>query len=65
MTNNLCRICPGRHLGSSIVWLAAVSILTTCKILKAKDEDGNIIEPGMELESAITASVPRIYLNNI
>lgn len=49
------RICPGRHLGSSIVWLAGVSILATCQILKAKDKDGNIIEPGMELESAITA----------
>jgi len=52
---SVCRICPGRHLGSSIVWLAAVSILATCQILKAKDKDGNIIEPGMELESAITA----------
>jgi len=29
--------------------------LATCQILKAKDKDGNIIEPGMELESAITA----------
>ncbi|KAL9710038.1 hypothetical protein Ac2012v2_007100 [Leucoagaricus gongylophorus] len=58
------RICPGRHLGSSIVWLAAVSILTTCKILKAKDEDGNIIEPGMELESAITAD-PKPFKCNI
>ncbi|KAF9445149.1 cytochrome P450 [Macrolepiota fuliginosa MF-IS2] len=49
------RICPGRHLGSSIVWLAALCILTTSDILKARDENGNIIEPGMELESAITA----------
>lgn len=49
------RICPGRHLGSSIVWLAAACILATCDVLKAKDDNGNIIEPGMELESAITA----------
>ncbi|KXN86820.1 O-methylsterigmatocystin oxidoreductase [Leucoagaricus sp. SymC.cos] len=49
------RICPGRHLGSSIVWLAALCILTTCEILKKTDENGKTIEPGMELESAITA----------
>jgi hypothetical protein len=51
------RICPGRHLGSSIVWLASLCILTTCEILKAKDEHGNTIEPGMELDSSITAYV--------
>jgi cytochrome P450 len=49
------RICPGRHLGNSIVWMAATNILATCDILKAKDANGNTIEPGMKLESAITA----------
>lgn len=49
------RICPGRHLGNSIFWMAATNILATCDILKAKDASGKTIEPGMKLESAITA----------
>jgi hypothetical protein len=45
--------------------LAALCILTTCDILKKTDENGKTIEPGMELESAITAYVMNVDLDRI
>ncbi|KAJ7080831.1 cytochrome P450 [Mycena belliarum] len=42
------RICPGKHLASSSLWIAAVSALATFDITKAVREDGQIIEPTYE-----------------
>ncbi|KAI0768396.1 cytochrome P450 [Irpex lacteus] len=39
------RICPGRHLAEANIWLAIVRILATFTIMKAKDANGNSIEP--------------------
>lgn len=39
------RICPGRFLALSSMWIAIASILTTFNISKAKNENGNDIEP--------------------
>ncbi|KAJ7769656.1 cytochrome P450 [Mycena maculata] len=39
------RICPGRHMAHSSVWITLVSILATFDISKAVDENGQIIEP--------------------
>ncbi|KAJ7453395.1 cytochrome P450 [Mycena latifolia] len=53
------RVCPGRHLAASSVWIAVVSILATFDINKAVDDMGNIIEPTGEYTSAvISAPVP-------
>lgn len=41
----LYRICPGRVLADTSVYLAVTSILSVFNISKAKDESGNIIEP--------------------
>lgn len=38
------RLCPGRHLARSTIWLTIVSILATFTISKAIDEDGREIE---------------------
>ncbi|KAK0232582.1 cytochrome P450 [Armillaria fumosa] len=39
------RICPGRHLAYSSVWITVASILAGFEITKAVDEDGMVIEP--------------------
>ncbi|KAH0580683.1 hypothetical protein H2248_002170 [Termitomyces sp. 'cryptogamus'] len=38
------RICPGRHMASSMVWLLISSIMATFNIRKARDEQGNEID---------------------
>ncbi|KAJ7467770.1 cytochrome P450 [Mycena galericulata] len=42
------RICPGRHMASSSVWISVVSILATFDITKAVGDDGQVIEPTHE-----------------
>ncbi|KAL0563540.1 hypothetical protein V5O48_018525, partial [Marasmius crinis-equi] len=45
------RVCPGRYMGYSSVWIgkyqrhSITSILKVFKIQKAKDENGNVLEP--------------------
>ncbi|KAM6498922.1 Cytochrome P450 [Amanita muscaria] len=38
------RICPGRHLADTSVWLMIASVLATFNVFKAKDEHGNEID---------------------
>ncbi|KAJ7453443.1 cytochrome P450 [Mycena latifolia] len=53
------RICPGRHLATSSVWITIVSILATFDIQKAVDDMGNVIEPTGEYTSAaVSAPLP-------
>ena len=47
-------VCPGRFMAFSAVWLAIASIVYVFDIEKAKDEDGNEIEP---LEECISTLV--------
>jgi hypothetical protein len=37
------RICPGRHLVDSIIFIVTSSILSIFNVTKAKDENGNEI----------------------
>ncbi len=46
-----CRICVGRHLSDNSLWIAAVSILATCDILKVKDKFGNEVVPEVKFTS--------------
>ncbi|KAJ6626053.1 cytochrome P450 [Mycena sp. CBHHK59/15] len=39
------RICPGRHMAASSVWITLVSILATLDITKAVGDDGQLLEP--------------------
>ncbi|KAJ7235506.1 cytochrome P450 [Mycena rebaudengoi] len=53
------RICPGRHLAMSSMWISIVSILATCDITKAVGDDGNVIEPTYEYNpGAISLPLP-------
>ncbi|KAJ7448970.1 cytochrome P450 [Mycena latifolia] len=50
------RVCPGRHLATSSVWITVVSILATFDIQKAVDDMGNVIEPTGEYISALVST---------
>jgi len=47
------RICPGRHMAFSAVWIALASILYSFNIEKAKDESGETMELSHEYISAM------------
>ncbi|KAJ7662334.1 cytochrome P450, partial [Mycena rosella] len=50
------RICPGRHLVRSFVWITVASILATFNIEKAVDDTGHAIEPSGEYSSELVSS---------
>ncbi|KAJ7495372.1 cytochrome P450 [Mycena latifolia] len=50
------RVCPGRHLATSSIWITVVSILATFDIQKPVDEKGNVLEPTYEFGSAIVST---------
>ncbi|KAH0578687.1 hypothetical protein H2248_003815 [Termitomyces sp. 'cryptogamus'] len=53
------RICPGRHMASSTVWLLISSILATFTIRKARDEHGNEIDvDGSYTSGLISHKIP-------
>ena len=47
------RLCPGRDVALSTLWIAAATILTTFNLSKSIDKDGKVIEPSCEYQSAI------------
>ncbi|KAJ7092249.1 cytochrome P450 [Mycena epipterygia] len=50
------RICPGRHMARSSIWITMTSILATFNIDKAVDEAGHIIEPTFEYLTALVST---------
>lgn len=54
------RICPGRYMAFSAVWIAIASLIYVFDFEKAVDEDGNIIEPSHEYISALVV-MPKPY----
>jgi len=53
----LNRICPGRFLAESTLWISMAMILATCKIGKAKDANGMEITPEVEFDSGFVEYV--------
>ncbi|PFH51601.1 hypothetical protein AMATHDRAFT_142046 [Amanita thiersii Skay4041] len=47
------RICPGKNLVESSIWLVIASMIATLDIKKAVDEQGNVIEPEVKFENPI------------
>ncbi|KAK0477421.1 cytochrome P450 [Armillaria novae-zelandiae] len=47
------RICPGRFLAENGMWIAIAFILATCRIAKAKGEDGDEVTPAVEFSNGI------------
>ncbi|KAJ3516119.1 hypothetical protein NLJ89_g1327 [Agrocybe chaxingu] len=52
-TFNPDRICLGRYMAFSSVWINVASILATFNISKAIDADGKVIEPSHEYSSSL------------
>ncbi|KAJ3820431.1 cytochrome P450 [Lentinula raphanica] len=47
------RICPGKHMALSAMWIAIASILSVFEISKAVDGNGQVIEPSMKFKSTM------------
>ncbi|KAG6908815.1 hypothetical protein DXG01_003168 [Tephrocybe rancida] len=43
------RICPGRYMAFSAVWITVASIVATFDITKARDTNGEVLEPSHDL----------------
>ncbi|KAJ7748918.1 cytochrome P450 [Mycena metata] len=53
------RVCPGRHMARSSVWISVACILASFDITKALADDGETIEPTYEyLSEAVSAPAP-------
>ncbi|KAF7347079.1 Cytochrome P450 [Mycena venus] len=50
------RICPGRHMATSSLWISIACILATFNVTKALDEHGREIEPSYEFDSGFINS---------
>ncbi|KAJ3570572.1 hypothetical protein NP233_g4319 [Leucocoprinus birnbaumii] len=48
------RTCPGRHIGESMWFICAATVLALFDISKARDEKGNAVEPVCEFNSTGT-----------
>jgi len=48
------RICPGRHMAQSSVWIAVASLLAAFTITKAVDSDGSVMEPSGEYKGDVS-----------
>ncbi|KAJ3752562.1 cytochrome P450 [Lentinula raphanica] len=55
------RICPGKHMALSAMWIAIASILSVFEISKAVDENGQVIEPSMKFKSTMLQNQPLAY----
>lgn len=58
------RICTGRYVADLSIWLAAVNILATMDIKKARDTFGAEIEPEFSFVTALTR-YPREFICSI
>lgn len=47
------RICPGRHMALSSIWIAMASVLSTFTLSKSLDEEGKVIEPSGEYTTGL------------
>ncbi|KAF8169163.1 cytochrome P450 [Mycena galopus ATCC 62051] len=47
------RLCPGRHMATSTIWIAVASLLAAFDITKAVDGEGNVIVPSHECVSGL------------
>lgn len=47
------RLCPGRHLAYSTLWISVAHLLQTFDLLRAKDENGEEILPSLNYRAGI------------
>ncbi|KAJ7242999.1 cytochrome P450, partial [Mycena rebaudengoi] len=49
------RVCPGRYMAQSTLWITVASLLAVFNITKAIGEDGKTLEPSYEYHSALVS----------
>jgi hypothetical protein len=49
------RVCPGRDLADTSVWIVLATVLSTISISKAKDEHGQEITPEIAFDIGLNA----------
>ncbi|KAJ7044390.1 cytochrome P450 [Mycena alexandri] len=49
------RICPGRNMATSSLWITIASVLSTFNISKATDDSGNVVELSHEYDPGLIA----------
>lgn len=54
---HVSRLCPGRFLADSSIWLAAARVIATLDIRKVLDAEGKEITPSAEFISGAVRSV--------
>ena len=54
------RICPGRHVADSAMFVTMARLLAAYKINKAVDKEGRVVEPTLDLEPGLV-SHPRPF----
>lgn len=59
------RICPGRFMALSSIWIAVASLIATCDIANLVDVNGNVIETKPEYESTTLAKKPKAFTCSI
>ena len=47
------RICPGRHVAISLLWITVATVLTTFDISRECDKDGVPVEPSVKYHSGM------------
>ncbi|KAH9917357.1 cytochrome P450 [Amylocystis lapponica] len=52
------RICPGRHMAFSSIWITVALVLATFTLVKPKDKNGNTIEPDGEYVTGLVIHPP-------
>ncbi|KAJ7111231.1 cytochrome P450 [Mycena epipterygia] len=50
------RLCPGRHMALSSIWITLACMLATFNIEKAVDDEGHVIEPSYEYVSGLIST---------
>jgi hypothetical protein len=62
LKTNEPRSCPGQYVADASVWIVLATMLSTLKICKAKDENGQEIIPEVKFEVGLTAYVACSHL---
>lgn len=48
------RICPGKHIAFSNIWISIASVLSVFDIEKTKDGKGRVLEPTLDVVPGLT-----------
>ncbi|KAF5321938.1 hypothetical protein D9619_001235 [Psilocybe cf. subviscida] len=59
------RVCPGRFFAAGTMWITLAHILAVYDVKKAKDADGNVIEPNTNLATSVHQRLTLAHLYRV